>query len=354
ALIVEHIDSTQPQSMVAPKVEEVCEHSARAIGNALEHNSLFLMPVWKAIGHSRWALTAKNLPKTMLISGAILAALLALFILRKDFILKAEGILTPVEKKDVFFEQDGHVAEVLVDHGDKVEKGQIIIRLENNDLETQIQQLYTDLSEAQASQRQVQLSRDPESESKLAELRARIQGYNRQLAILEAKKDALIVRAPMSGEITTWNVKHLLENKRPVMRGQKALQLANPEGDWELEVFLPEKRIGHLTKAQKDSDEPLDVSYVLKSNPGSSPLDAKLSEVQRTATFHEEHGQSFRLRVNQIDKDKLLAALKKGDTPGELKQGTEVLARVHCGRANLAFCFFHELIEWAYLQLYSI
>ncbi|MEZ6115426.1 MAG: hypothetical protein R3C28_02465 [Pirellulaceae bacterium] len=55
ALIVEHIDSTQPQSMVAPKVEEVCEHSARAIGNALEHNSLFLMPVWKAIGHSRWA-----------------------------------------------------------------------------------------------------------------------------------------------------------------------------------------------------------------------------------------------------------------------------------------------------------
>ncbi|MEZ6115427.1 MAG: biotin/lipoyl-binding protein [Pirellulaceae bacterium] len=155
-----------------------------------------------------------------------------------------------MEKKDVFFEQDGRVSKVLVDHGDTVTKGQVIVELENKDLEKEIQQLYTDLGEAQASRRQLQLSRDPESESKLAEVRARIHGYTRQLELLKEKQGNLIVRAPMDGQVVTWDIRRLLEH-RPVMRGQKALQLANPDGEWELEVFLPEKRIITLIRPRK-------------------------------------------------------------------------------------------------------
>ena len=68
ALIVEQIeDSRVPPSML-PRVEVVCRHSSAALANSLEHQSLFLMPVWRAIGNSRWIVQARTLPKTISIS----------------------------------------------------------------------------------------------------------------------------------------------------------------------------------------------------------------------------------------------------------------------------------------------
>ena len=91
SVIIEQIDSVQSRDLIAPRADLVCQHSARALGNALEHNGLFLMPLWRAIGQSRVLLTARYLPKTLLISGLILGTLLALFLVPKEFQLKAEG-----------------------------------------------------------------------------------------------------------------------------------------------------------------------------------------------------------------------------------------------------------------------
>lgn len=100
---------------------------ACALGNALEHNNLFLMPVWRAIGRSRVLVMAEYLPKTLLISGAILAGLLILTLVPKEFELKAEGTLQPVVRKDVFFAANGEVDKVLVKHGDTVKASQILV-----------------------------------------------------------------------------------------------------------------------------------------------------------------------------------------------------------------------------------
>ncbi|MHC4181289.1 MAG: hemolysin D, partial [Planctomycetota bacterium] len=65
AVIVEQIeDARVPESMLQ-RVDVVCEHSSTALGNAREHNSLFMMPVWKAIGKTRVITRARNLPWTI-------------------------------------------------------------------------------------------------------------------------------------------------------------------------------------------------------------------------------------------------------------------------------------------------
>ena len=59
ALIIEQIESEIPREILAPRLDLVYEHSARALSNALDHNSLFLMPVWRTIGKSRWLVQAR-------------------------------------------------------------------------------------------------------------------------------------------------------------------------------------------------------------------------------------------------------------------------------------------------------
>ena len=55
---------------ITTQAEVVCQHSSTALANALEHQNLFLMPVWRALGKTRWILEARTLPKTLSIGGA--------------------------------------------------------------------------------------------------------------------------------------------------------------------------------------------------------------------------------------------------------------------------------------------
>src|SRR5206468_3442051 len=68
ALIVEQIDNARTSEGMIQRVNVVTDHSSTALANALEHNNLFLMPVWRALGNARWVLAARTLPKTIAIA----------------------------------------------------------------------------------------------------------------------------------------------------------------------------------------------------------------------------------------------------------------------------------------------
>jgi multidrug efflux pump subunit AcrA (membrane-fusion protein) len=358
SVIIEQIDSVQSREMVAPRADLVCQHSARALGNSLEHNDLFLMPLWRTLGQSRVLVTARHLPKTLLISGLILGTLLALFLIPKEFQLKADGTLQPEIRKEVFFGVNGEVDDVLVDHGQVVKKGELLVLLKNNELEQEKLRLLADLAGAESSRdtidRQLdrQLERgaaqDPTLYVKLVELNQQITGLKKQLNVLDDKLNRLRVASPIDGRVTSWDVVNTLRN-RPVAVGNLAMEIADPSGPWELVVHLPDNRVGHLIRAQQEAKrQDLPVSFVLKSHTGES-FNGTLSEVQETATLHDQHGHGYRVRI-KLNKPELLARLGLK----ELKQGTEVVAKITCGRRSVAYCWFHELIEWFQIRLFSL
>ncbi len=146
ALIVEQIeDARVPQRMVQ-RVDVVAKHSATALANSLEHSSLFLMPVWRAIGKSRWLVKARTLPKTIAVSIAIVAVLLFLILCPWPFKAHSSGNLQPVERRDVFAAIDGDVDQVFVEHGDRVVapnpaagvEGTLLAKLRSSDLNLKI------------------------------------------------------------------------------------------------------------------------------------------------------------------------------------------------------------------------
>jgi hypothetical protein len=90
------------------------------------------------------------------------------------------------------------------------------------------------------------------------------------------------------------------------------------------------------------------VSFILKSHTGET-FKGTLVGVQEAAAINGEHGHSYRVRVD-LDKDEVMKRLDLK----EPKQGTEVVAKIDCGRRSMAYCLFHELIEWVQVRLFAI
>jgi len=347
ALIIEQIDSTQRREVLQPRVELVRQHSARALSNAIEHNNLFLMPVWRALGRASWLVRARTLPKTLAVVIAIVSALLALWRVQLDFKLQARGNLQPVQKRDVFFDVDGVVLKVPARHGQQVQEGDLLVELRNTDLDLQL----TDLEGRRQSAREQLFAVEramldagtlPVEErnrlaGQLAQLKNDLFSLDQQINLLLTKRQRLQVTSPSDGQVVTWNVEDLLLH-RPVLAGQVAMKVADPTGPWELEVFLPEDRMGHLLRAYAENPN-LEVDYILATDPGTVHQ-GRIEEIHTVSQLHDEHGQCVRLRV----------AIDKQDVP-DPRPGATVIAKLHAGRRAAGYVWFHEVLEFVQARL---
>ncbi|MCS7236644.1 MAG: HlyD family efflux transporter periplasmic adaptor subunit [Thermoguttaceae bacterium] len=350
ALIVERIeDARLPETMVN-RIKVVAEHAGAALANALEYHSLFLLPLWRAIGKWRVVVAARNLPRTIVILSVALAAAVALFVVPMPFKLQAKGTLEPSERYRVFTGIDGVVEEVFVDHGAKVSRGSELARLRNTDLEVEIRrvtgELVATLEDINKTHQVLLRGKGRLSEAeraqlqgRLAELEATLRSLEQQRELLLAKRKELTIFSPADGEVITWDVKNLLK-ERPVRRGDVLMEIANPQGDWQLEILMPERRMGHIArmrsaiKAANPQDD-LDVEYVLASQPDRT-LRGKVKEIHQAAEVREEHGNVVVIKV----------AINKSDLPIGVRPGAAVSAKVYCGKVSLVYWLLHDVIDF--------
>lgn len=341
ALIVEELASSRIDDGMNERVEIVATHSASALANAVEHESLFLMPVWRAMGRAKWIVQARTLPKTITIAAAVLAVVLSLVLIPRDFDLAASGKLQPAVRREIFAHLDGVVIDVPVQHEQLVRAGDVLARMSNNKLEVEIANLIgrknttheriRSLTRAQYDQR-LTVEQQNQMAGELLELEQASASIERELALLREQEKRLVLRSEMDGQVVTWSVGDVLL-RRPVQRGQILMTVVDPSGNWELELNMPERRMGHLTEAIANSDQLPTVTFMLASHPGQQ-FEGQVTELHRVAEVRGEDGNTVLLRV----------AVDKAALP-ELRSETTVTARVECGRRSIGFVVFHELIE---------
>jgi multidrug efflux pump subunit AcrA (membrane-fusion protein) len=345
ALVVEQIEDARPREGMAQRVAVVCDHGSTALANALDHQGLFLMPVWRALSKSRVLVTARNLPKTLAAAAALVVLVLVLVLVPYDFQLRGKGVLLPVERRDVFAAVDGTVEQVLVRHGERVRRGQKLLVLRNSDVEGQIEHTLGEIRKTESDlagiQRQlfgvggVPLRREDEVKlaSDEASLKKKLESLQQQLRIYQEKQRRLTIRSPIDGVVATWDVDRLLQY-RAVKAGAILLHLANPDGEWEVELHMPEDRMGHIAQAQRALGQDLPVTYYLAMDPATRHQ-GRIAEVHQSAEVRGEEGNTVLVRV-KIDQSRLR----------NIRPGAGVTGKVYCGRRALGYVLFHDLVAW--------
>jgi len=345
ALIVEQIESQVPTETLKARCDLVYEHAARALNNSLAHSDLFLMPVWKFLSRITWLFRGTAFPKTMTVLSLVAVGLIALFLVRIDFNLKANGALKPVAQRQIFSHENGEIVEVLVDHGDVVKEGDPLVILRNRDLEVEYKRLSGEREQTieqlsstnrLATSTTLPLAERIQAQGQLSELKIRKDSLDAQLTLIEERREQLTRRSPISGVVMDWKLKERLR-ARPVVVGQVLVNVADTTQDWELELLMPEKRMKHLDDAISNSNgQPLSVTYVLYSDPSVNHT-GKLSSsaIHARAQLDTTDGTVVKMRVQPDSLDGL-----------SRRPNTTVAAKVNCGRASAAYVWFHEVVEW--------
>lgn len=344
ALVVELINEGRPPAGWRERVQVVAVNAELALAKALEHDGLFLMPLWRALGRVQWVIQARTLPKTLSITAALVAVVLGLVLIAADFELQGRGTLEPELSRDVFARIDGVVNDVRTQHGQVVKEGDVLAVLKNHDLEFQLANLTGKRLQAQASVDGIhasllgtKLSGEQRSRltSELQALDKSLDSIVVQEELLKRQAKDLEVRSPLAGQVMTWDVANLLM-ARPVQKGQVLLSVADPSGPWILEIRMPENRVGHITFAQDETGAALPVSFVLATDPGVERY-GMIQEIAERAEVDSEKGNSVLVKVR----------FRKEDVPkGLLKPGAVAVARIGCGRRSVGYVWLHDLWEW--------
>jgi hypothetical protein len=356
ALVAEWFSSTTFDGGKRARVELVAEHGKVALANALAHTGLPLYPLLSFLGKSRVLTTARNLPKTVAAALGTLAALAALVLVPAELRLEGKGTLEPVHRREVFAQIDGVVEKIEpgVEGGADVKAGQLLATLRNRDLEVAIADVLgkkASSEEQLVSTRRSLLDDDKISaDEKLrfagrrAQLEREVESLAAQLALYAEKKKELEIRSPIDGVIVTWQVRDLLL-LRPVEKGQVLMSVADKTGPWELEIKMPDDRLGHVNRAAaeaKAAGRELFVDYILATDPGTRHR-GSVKEIHEQAEVRGDDGNTVLVRVT-ID-----PSLHEKE---ELGAGASVTARVACGKRPLGYVWFHDVLAFLQTQVF--
>jgi len=343
AIVVEQINTAEISPKLRQRTGLVCDHATPALSNAMEHEKVFLLPLWRSLGRNYDRLVRRWPTRAAVVAGLVLAGILSLILVPADFHLEGRGTLQPAVRREVFAQVEGVVACIEVDHGETVHAGQRLLSLRNLELESKAADVRGRLA---ATRQQIRTLRrslleklhesDEETSrlsGQLADLRKSEESLARQLELYRQQLALLEVESPVQGVVLTWELAHQLE-QRPVTRGDVLLSVADPEGAWELEIEMPEDRIGHVAQAQAQIEQALPVEYVLSNDP-TQTLRGEVSELHSAAEVSGEVGNRVLIRVD-VDREDV----------AHVRPGTEVVAKVYCGRRALGYVWLHDVLAF--------
>ncbi len=228
------------------------------VGGALLGWQLLLQPAARLVGGLRRAALARAGAQQRwraLVLGASAAVVLALALPLPQRLL-VPGVVWPADEAQLRAEEDGFVAEIVAGHGQSVEAGALVLRLDNPGLAADLarQQARVDALETGL----FQAWRDDSSTA--GNSRAELAAAQATLQRLQERQAALTVRAGSAGRVALPQAADL--TGQFVHRGRLLGQVVGA-GEDSVRVALPEADASELQRARPDA------SVRLASAPGT-------------------------------------------------------------------------------------
>jgi multidrug efflux pump subunit AcrA (membrane-fusion protein) len=354
AVVVERFEDGSVSGDLRRQTSQIARHAGIALNNCLTHRRASALPLAKALASLRTVVGRSAPAKTSAAVSVVLAIAIALACVPATLRIGARGTLRPCEWRNVFAGIDGTVEEIAVQHGQMVRKDQVLARMHSAELEMEIAALVGQkqtISEQLLALQRTLLERgrvSAEQRSRLTadleQLEQRLIGVESQLNVERKRRESLVVRSPIAGRVVTWDVEKALA-ARPVRRGDGLITVVDPTSDWELELRIDERDVGHIVSAAgsnaTDADlngaatlaRELPVTFCLRTCPGRK-FRGRIVQLDRTSR-EDESGQNVVVARAQIDAAQL----------PELPSGATVRARIDCGTRSIGYVWFRDLID---------
>jgi len=350
ALIVEQVTESWITPVTAERADLLAENISTALHNALRHNRLFLLPLWRELGRCLAWFEGRNLLKAIAIVILLASVVAGMVFLPATYRVNATGKLLPVIRQEVFASVNGEVDEIFVHSGQRIEINTPLLRLKDEALSTKLLEVRNQLAEKLEQEAALKAEIDDafrtsssDSITKLRGQRAQVQveitGLQKRVAALESQEQALTIHSNIAGTVSTFQLDKLLLH-RPVVRGESLLEVMDETGPWHLEIEVPEFRMGHVWDAQAEVNDSLPISYVLATAPEST-YTGELNLLASRTGLSEEHGTAVDATVT-VDETTL----------PHRKIGAEVSAKIDCGKKNLAYVLFGDVYEYIQRRLW--
>lgn len=342
-LLLEQFSQSEPTPQLTERLDLLTACCAAALYNAQTHQSLFLMPLWQALGHAADWLHGRKLLKALAALTVIAVITCILVFVKIDFRVEGDGRLMPVNRRELFVPYDGEVVDVLVASGERVEAGQLLVKLRNNELHAELIATESQCEEKRKLLLALQAERDDaignatgerthRVEGELARTMAELRGLELQLQVLRDRERLLNVKSPITGVVSTFEVDQLLRH-RPVRRGEVLLEVMDDTGPWQLELNVAEHRTGHLLRAT-EANTSLPIEFLLVTAPEKT-YQASLKEVGSRVDLSDDNRPVVEVLASLDDNQKVTRRI-----------GAEVRAKLHCGRSSVGYVLFGDVIDF--------
>ncbi|MBV8555658.1 MAG: biotin/lipoyl-binding protein [Planctomycetaceae bacterium] len=361
-LIAEQIGDEVAPTDAHARTEVVSRHASTALWNAQEHDKIFLLPMLKAMGSPWRFFRGRTLAKIVAVLLAIVGVIAILAFVPYKLTIEGRGSLLPEDRTNTYAPVAGIVTAVNVEHGDRVNKGDVLVKLESRELEKELKR---HIAERDASQTQVvhltnQVQKSvvsrPEEYSQLqgqlSEAKIKAKSAQEQIEIIQEQLASMEVRAPLDGIVTTWEVRKNLMS-RPVEIGQELVAVAGLTGDWILEVEVPDDDMGPVLAAKSKLDEEIRQGKRKPSDTlaayfvtATDPEHRYNGYVRRIASKAETVENKHVVKVTVGFSDQVREDFLSRNQA--LRPGAEVRARINCGKARLAYVLLRDVIHVFY------
>jgi biotin carboxyl carrier protein len=363
-LVAEQIgDELAPTDMHA-RCEVVTRHASTALWNSQEHHKIFLKPMFKAMGSPWRMLRGRTLAKIGAVFAAILLIIGILTFVPWTLTIEGKGSLLPEDRQNVYAPIAGTVIEVPHEHGELVKKGDVVARLDSKELEKELSKLIGEKAKAESSVRvlenQYERSSNRQQEQdynyqvqvQLAEAKSTIRSATEQIEIVQEQIESMTIRAPVSGEITTWEVRKNLMG-RPVEIGHELLSIGSTGGEWTLEVEVPDDDMGPVLEAQsrlnaeiaagtKKPGTALSAYFVTMTDPEHRYKGYVRRIASKAELVETRHVVKVTVGFDDAVRKDYLSRNRK------FRSGAEVRARIDCGEARLAYVLLRDVVQVYY------
>ena len=385
-LLMESFNPPEQTEPLVQRLEVIGKHAAPALYNAAEMKKVPLKALWWPILKVQEGLGGKA--RFIAIGSTMLVATLvaALVLIPKSLRMEAKGQLLPVEIGQVFSPTEGRVLDIKVKPGELVATRTPAVYLHSPELETRIEKIQGELNVARANELGARaiLREGRASKSEEVELTTKIELAKLTQANLQQTLDAITTaynvdpsrrggcfsalvedktsQSRPSGSVR-WKI--LDEEKKDKLLGRTVrpneplIRYGNLDGDWRVELKIPQRNVGQVLKAfatpgmhkvDKDGKPYLDVDVLLASEGDRSYMgrlykDGLAGEAVPNKDDHSENEPivTANVKLNMAD----FPADKKID-PAKFTTGLEVRTRIRCGDHSLGYAWFHGVWEWFY------